>query len=412
MLCEFSAKGFKSLADVTVRLPQFSVLFGPNATGKSNLLEAVQILARFGTERTLADAFAGSLRGYPLEAFAFPPGGMPELVQSKCRELELKAVLESSGKSYHYRVAVGIQTSSGVLSVRDEHLVGLTKRGKPKGRPQIERVDGNLHIRRKGKPAHPRQESIGLNHTLLSDARLGGQEYAAIEACRNEMEGWRIYYLDPRVSMRRPSPPADVHDIGSLGENLAPFLYRLQSEQPRHFAAVRRTLRSLIPTIESLSVDLDERRGTLDILVRQDGINYSSRIVSEGTLRVLALCAIAVNPWARGLVGFEEPENGVHPRRLELIAQLLTSLAVDQGRQVIVTSHSPLFCNAMLKQAEAWPDKIGLFHVRRREGKTEVQEFEQRIGSLFKDPELAAALRNSAEDGVFEALVVRGVLDE
>jgi hypothetical protein len=59
-------------------------------------------------------------------------------------------------------------------------------------------------------------------------------------------------------------------------------------------------------------------------------------------LRVLALCAIAVNPWNGPLSAFEEPENGVHPRRLELIADLLTSLALEQGRQLVVTSHSPL----------------------------------------------------------------------
>ena len=165
--------------------------------------------------------------------------------------------------------------------------------------------------------------------------------------------------------MRRTVPPANVDDIGVLGENIAPFLYRLKEEKEhqKHFQAVVRTLRTLIPSVEGVSVDLDTRRGTLDIVVRQNGVDYSSRIISEGTLRVLALCTIVVNPWGGSLVAFEEPENGVHPRRLELIADLLSSLVLDQGRQLIVTTHSALFCGAMLKKAREKPQDIGLFRV-------------------------------------------------
>lgn len=167
----------------------------------------------------------------------------------------------------------------------------------------------------------------------------------------------------------------------------------------------------IVPSVEDLSVDLDKRRGTLDILIRQGGVDYSSRIVSEGTLRVLALCAIAVNPWGGSLLAFEEPENGVHPRRLELIAQILLSLVLDQSRQVVVTTHSPLFCDAMLKGARARPQDIGLFNVRRDGQTTVVQPFDV-TGPLFKDQEIAAALTTATEDGLFESLLLRGMLDE
>jgi predicted ATPase len=213
--------------------------------------------------------------------------------------------------------------------------------------------------------------------------------------------------------MRRAVPPANVEDIGVLGENIAPFLYRLatEKEHQKHFQAVVRTLRTLIPTVEGVNVDLDTRRGTLDIVIRQNGVDYSSRIISEGTLRVLALCAIVVNPWGGSLVAFEEPENGVHPRRLELIADLLTSLALDQGKQLIVTTHSALFCNAMLKKAREHPDEIGLFRVGQGRRGTELARFDVN-GPLFEDVEVAGALSARGEDGLFDAPVLRGVLDE
>jgi predicted ATPase len=410
MLKRIKAAGFKSLGEVEIDLPRMTVLFGPNAAGKSNLLDAIQALSRIGTSRTLSDALSEPIRGYPIEALGFPQGGLAELLSRKSAEFSLEADLEIGRDRYRYRVAVEIQPGSGSLAVRDEYLAVLGKRGDPKGNPSIERVDSQLRVRRKSKPAHPRQEPIGLNHSLLSDPRLGGVEYRAIERCRNELSGWRTYYLDPRAAMRSARPPADVRDIGLMGEDIAPFLYRLRAENSKHFDAARRTLRSLVPNVEDLTVDLDKRRGTLDIQVRQSGIDFSSRIVSEGTLRVLALCAIAVNPWSGSLLAFEEPENGVHPRRLELIAQLLSSLAIERGKQLIVTTHSPLFCDAILRQARTRPKEIALFNVRHTIKGTTVSRFDV-TGPLFKDHEIARALTSGAEDGLFEGLMVRGMID-
>ncbi|GIW70821.1 MAG: hypothetical protein KatS3mg102_0363 [Planctomycetota bacterium] len=411
MLKKLTVKGFKSLANLSVDLPRFAVLFGPNAAGKSNLLDAILALSRLGTERTLADALSDPIRGRQIEAFSFPPQGLPALLACSDARFELSADVDDGRDSYRYRLAVRIEPASGRLTVADEYLAQLGAKGEPKGRPQIEQVDGELRIRRKSKPAHPRTEPLGLNHTVLSDSRFGGVEYRALERVRQELTAWRIYYLDPRVAMRAERPPSDVRDIGVLGENIAPFLYRLRAEQPKRFAAVFRTLRSIVPSVEELAVDLDKRRGTLDVLIRQAGVDYSTRIVSEGTLRVLALCAIAVNPWGGSLVGFEEPENGVHPRRLELIAQLLLSLALEQNRQVVVTTHSPLFCDAVLKHARSRPADIGLFNVHRAGGETIVKPFAV-TGAVVEDQEIAAALTAGTEDGLFESMLMRGLLDE
>ncbi|ROQ90901.1 AAA family ATPase [Desulfosoma caldarium] len=412
MLETLRIQGFKSLADVRLTLPPLTVLFGPNAAGKSNLLDALQALSRIGTLRTLSDALAEPIRGYPIEAFSYPAGGLQELLSANRACFSLEADLRVGKDAYRYRIEISIETASGRLTVADEYLAQLSARREPKGRPVVERVDSNLHIRRKSKPAHPRQEPLGLNHSVVSDPRFAGVEYRALERTRQELSGWRTYYLDPRVAMRAARPPLDVQDIGVLGGDIAPFLYRLKGERPKDFQAVVRTLRTIVPSVEDLSVDLDKRRGTLDILVRQAGIDYSSRIVSEGTLRVLALCAIVVNPWAGSVLAFEEPENGVHPRRLELIARLVTSLALERNRQVIVTTHSPLFCDAILKIAKDKPNKnFALYNVRREGAATVVRPFDV-SGPLFKDIEIAEALTAATEDGLFESLMLRGLVDE
>lgn len=411
MLRRFAVQGFKSLQSVDVGLPRLTVLFGPNAAGKSNILDAVQALSRIGTSRTLAEALREPIRGYPIEAFTFPSEGLPVLLSIERPRFRIEADMEVGRVRYRYRVGVTIQPRSGSLGVAEEFLSSLSVKGEPTGTPAIEVVDGEIVIRRKSHPGRPRKEPLGQNFAIIADQRLGAPEYRAIEQVRNELSGWQTYYLDPRVAMRTARPPSEADDIGVLGENIAPFLYRLRAEHPKHFDAVRRTLRSLVPSVEDLRVDLDKQRGTLDVQVRQDGIDFSSRIVSEGTLRVLALCAIAANPWARTLLAFEEPENGVHPRRLELIAELLTSLAVEHKRQLIITTHSPLFCDAVLRRARAKPGEIAMLNVRRSGGQTEVKSFEV-TGPLFSDHEIAKALTARGEDGLFESLILRGLIDE
>ena len=411
MLRRLCIKDFKSLSEADVCFPTLTVLFGPNAAGKSNLLDAVQSLSRIGTSRTLSEALSEPIRGYPIEAFAFPPGGLPALLNMETVRCKLEADLDIGRERFRYRIDVAIQPHSGELSVVDEYLTSLTSKGEEtKGNPSIERKENQLRIRRKSKPAHPRSEPVGLNHSLLSDPRLGGIEYRAIEKCRNELVGWRVYYLDPRISMRTAKPPQAVSDIGVLGENIAPFLYRLKADAPKNFDAIIRTLRAIVPSVEDLKIDLDKRYGTLDIKVTQGGKEFSSRIISEGTLRVLALCAVAANPWGGGLIAFEEPENGVHPRRIELIAKLITSLARSQKRQVIVTTHSPLFCDSILRETHPQAADTALLNVRQGGQGTEVHRFDA-SSSLFQDQEIAKALTSETEDGLFESLMLRKMLD-
>ena len=412
MLKKLTVRNFKSLMDVSVGFPSLAVLFGPNAAGKSNLLDAIAALSRIGNVRTLSDVLDRPLpvRGHAFEAFSFPAGGLPALLKQRTARFSLEADLAVDAELYRYRVEPSIELRSGRLSVADEYLALLGKNGNPKGTPAIERVESSLRVRRKGKPAHLRQEPLGKNHAILSDRSLAGDEYRWLEAVRDELGDWCTHYLDPGLAMRAPRPPADVVDIGLQGESIGPFLYKLQAEEPKRFEAAVRTLRTIVPSVESLAVQLDERRGTLDILIRQGGVEYSSRIVSEGTLRVLALCAIAVNPWGGSLLAFEEPENGVHPRRLNLIARLLISLASDGGRQVVVTTQSPLFCDAVLKHASSMPGDVGLFNVRRVGPATTIEPFDP-TGPLFKDCEIAASLMSTADEGLFEDLLLRGLID-
>jgi predicted ATPase len=109
------------------------------------------------------------------------------------------------------------------------------------------------------------------------------------------------------------------------------------------------------------------------------------------------------------LLAFEEPENGVHPRRSELVARLLLSIG-GQGRQVVVTTHSPLFCGAVIREAMNSERSIALLRVSSETGTTEIREYDPSL-PLFADHEIVEALRSSSQDGNFESLMLSGLLD-
>lgn len=83
MLKRIHIRGYKSLEDVEVRLSQLVVLFGPNAAGKSNLLDALQLLSKLGTSRTLKEAFDPPYRGKPLESFTIGQKGIKGLLEQE-----------------------------------------------------------------------------------------------------------------------------------------------------------------------------------------------------------------------------------------------------------------------------------------------------------------------------------------
>jgi len=419
MLRRFHVQGFKSLLDVEVELAPLVVLFGPNAVGKSNVLESLLLLSRLATEQTLARAL-DPLRGHPLEAFSLPEGGLEGLLSQKTADLEVEADFETrkpdkkTQKYLRYGCQVRIHTGTGAAEVADESLIRLKKNLQPikAVKPRIERQDGELLVRQLGGQGHPRHEPVGLNHTLVSNQQFSGEtRYPDFDQLRRELGAWRMYYLDPRVGMREPQGPREVQDIGPRGEWIAPFLYRLKgSERHRkNFLAIRRALRSTIPTIQSLDVDLDPKRGTLDIQIQQDGTPYSSRVISEGTLRVLALCCIAANPWPSELIAFEEPENGVQPRRIEVIADLLLSMASQGTTQVIVTTHSPTFLGAMTRRGREKPGQILLLRCSQDGRATQVAPVDPL--PLFQDDEFRKALVGREDEGVLEAAMLRGWLD-
>ncbi len=378
MLKRIHIKGYKSLADVDVELEPLTVLFGPNAAGKSNFLDALQLLAELATSRTLKGAFEAPYRGKPLESFRLGRRGLPGLLAEQSARFSMEADLHISDavaqsvsrqisdlrrsgrtskpeprrpapvreRSLRYRIEVEMLPRQGILRVADEYLAALNGRGEPTGRrkPFIERQGERLHLRQEGQ-AHPTYYERLLDRSILSMPHYQ-PHHPHVVAARQELESWQFFYFEPRERMRALNPVKEVRHIGLMGEELAAFLNTLKTSDPREFRGIEKALHLLVPQIDGIEVEVNNF-GEVELSLREDGVSIPARVLSEGTLRLLGLLALTGAGDQPTVVGFEEPENGVHPRRIELIAELLKTREHVGQTQYIVTTHSPLLADLL-----------------------------------------------------------------
>jgi predicted ATPase len=435
MLRRIEIKGYKSLVDVQVDLQPLVVLFAPNGAGKSNFLDALQLLSRMAVSPTLKAAFEPPYRGKPLESFAFGDDGIPGLLKRESARFSIQADVELSpavvrvvdqqiremkrpaeelaGKSaasngssiiretlLRYRVEVEIFPGSGVLRVADEYAAALNAKGEPTGkrRPFVERVKNRIHLRMEGQ-AHPSYHECFLDHTLLSRP-LYPPHYPHLVALRHELESWHSFYFEPREQMRAANPAKEVRHIGLQGEELAAFLNTLRALNARQFQAVEKALHMLIPSINGIHVEVNGL-GEVELRLREGNTLIPARVVSEGTLRILGLLALAGATEPPALIGLEEPENGVHPRRLQLIAELLQTRAELRETQMIVTTHSPLLVDQI--------PKTFLYVCRKDEAGTQIEPFEP--FPLWREQEASQAIDDDGEPLSVSAQILRGDLD-
>jgi len=238
--------------------------------------------------------------------------------------------------------------------------------------------------------AHPVFHQIGLDHTILSTA-LYEPHYPHITAFRMELANWYTYYLEPKTLMREEVPLAEIESLGPRGENLAAFLNTLKYKHKKDFESLNLSLKRILPTDASIEVE-HLKEGRVGLRLSENDLWFSARLISEGTLRLIGLlCAIhPKNPAT--MVAFEEPENGVHPVRLKIISDVLKNAAHINGKQIIVTTHSPIL-------PEYFEDK-DLFVCGREVHQTTIKSFSS-FGPLYRRRDIEHALEDRILRGDF-----------
>ncbi len=398
MLKRIKIQGYKSLVDLEVNFEHLAVLVGPNASGKSNFLDALHLLSRVATSRTLKEAFELPYRGHALESFTFGEEGVKSLLEQETVSFSIEVDVQISPKivenvnqqiqkmrrvpldedesvsrrspptvrsqNLRYRIEIEMLPKLGTLRVADEYLAALNTTGQlnQKRKPFLEQIDNQLHLRMEGQ-ARPAHYERGLNYSILSMAHYP-PHHPHLVAMRQELASWFTFYFEPRERMRLPNPVKEVHHIGLMGEDLAAFLNTLRGLNPRQFESIEKSLHAMIPSVTGIEVGVNAL-GEVELNLCEGKKRISARGLSEGTLRILGLLTLVGAEEPPALIGFEEPENGVHPRRIRRIARFLEARMLLEDIQFIVTTHSSLL-----------PDLIppeSVYVCRKVDGNTEIE---------------------------------------
>jgi predicted ATPase len=172
-------------------------------------------------------------------------------------------------------------------------------------------------------------------------------------AIREGLRAWSFFHFEPS-SLRLDHPKDDLlfqrtgHDfeLHESGADLARALSRLGTTDPDRLKAIGAAFQALIPEAERVEAQIGLDGRPL-ILLQERGLTdpFSQHDLSDGLLRILALLYLAHHPEPPTLVFVEEPENGLYPRLIEALADVLLSLS--QRTQVMITTHSVQLLNRL-----------------------------------------------------------------
>ena len=403
MLTRLEVNGFKNLVDFALDFGPYTCIAGPNGVGKSNIFDAIRFLSLL-TECTINQAAlqirnAGEDTGDIADLFFSGSGERHERIEFAAEMIVGRRVsddfgrkVEPSSSFLRYEVAFRYEAPSaatgplGGLVLEREELGPITTgraarhlrfpHSKAKFRDSV--VYNNRHSRSPYISTYVDQDSEQSTIVVHQDGGsygrgrpapaegatrtiIGTENTAAtptILAARREMQSWRIMALEPSA-MRRPDRYTQAPGIAANGAHIPATLQHLsniareQGESPHTvFQMVSIFLSELVP-VKMVSVVTDDVRQLLSLEVEeQSGLKLRASSISDGTLRFLALAALAEVVDENAVICMEEPENGIHPAKLGAMNRLLHDIAVDAEepveydnplRQVIVATYSPYF---------------------------------------------------------------------
>ena len=325
------------LKDIT----PLTVFLGPNGSGKSTVFDVFAFLSEcFGVGLRKA----WDKRGRFKELRSRGADG-PVVFEVRYREKP-----QSTPITYHLEIA---EDSKGPF-VEREWL--QWRRGRQTGRPfkfldfragAGEVISGEL-------PAEPDEripEKLD-SRELLSVNTLGQlARNPRVAALRRFISGWYLSYLS--ADNTRGVPESGPQErLSSSGDNLPNVIQYLKEGHEELLRKILITLTRRVPRLEKVDADvMPDGRLLLQVKDAPFERPVMAKFVSDGTLKMLAYLPLLYDPSPPQLIGIEEPENQLHPRLLPELAEECRNAAATS--QLMVTTHSPFFVNA-LRASEVW----------------------------------------------------------
>jgi len=418
MITRIKINGFKSLVDCELYLGPFTCIAGANAIGKSNFFDALSFLSNLA-DKTIIEA-AKSVRSENqkhsnIRDIFFRSGAdymsqisfEVDMVVPKFGIDDLGQTAESKITSLKYILELKLNDESSEkepIEIMREELLPITLGDAKKSiyfKYKNEWLNSAILGRRAGTPFISTKEGIIKLHSDSKENKRGGRatEFTAQKMprtlistvtaespttflARQEMRNWTMLQFEPSA-LRQPNSIYEVKNavVKANGLNLPATLFRLNSEKKDNdvYQGLTNKLKGLVEDVSEISVDKDEKRDLLTLQIKfKSGLTLPAQSLSDGTLRFLGLAIIEEDSSGSRLICLEEPENGINPRKIQEMVELLEGMATDTDspvdvdnplRQVIINTHSPGVVSAV--------DDESLYLAKTRESYHE--EFDKKI---------------------------------
>ena len=329
-------RNYRALHDFELRdITPLTVLLGPNGSGKSTVFDVFAFLSECFTSGLRK---AWDRRGRFKELRTRGSDG-PIVIELKYRE-------RSSTRLITYHLAIDEENGTRPVVVHEYLQWKRGSYGAPfrfldfrRGAGQV--VSGEA----------PDEEDTRLDEQLESPEILAvntlGQfaRHPRVSALRRFITGWYLSYLS--ADSARGIPEAGPQErLTPTGDNLPNVIQYLSEQHPERLDDVLHVLARRVPRLESVDAEvLADGRLMLRIKDAPFERPILARYASDGTLKMLAYLTLLYDPAPPQLIGIEEPENYLHPR---LLGELAEECRIAAARtQLMVTSHSPFFVNAL-----------------------------------------------------------------
>jgi predicted ATPase len=393
-------RNFRAFRDVDLRdLPSFAVFVDATGTGKTTLFSVFQFLHEALTTN-VTSAF-GKLGGFQ-DVCSRGSSGPIEI------ELRLRHDAEHDEPAL-VRYALHLEEQHGRPVVAHEQLE-VCAGDKPRSYPAFgfyRGLDASVKIAVGGSGEAPtsmrpdvdtrrlkRPERPEMDEWLLRSADIlalkGISQFAHFRwaaALGTLVETWHLSARGPGRA-RTEQELGDARHLTSSGDNLPLVLEHLQRHHPDVLAQIVQRLARRVPGLQHVETKVTEEGRVL--LKFQDGAfaaPFLAHQVSDGTIKMLAYLVLLLDPDPRSLLCVEEPEHHLYPTLLSELAEELRAYAV-RGRQVLVTSRSPDFLNAVELHEVFWLVKRkGVTEVRRGRDNAQLKAYIEegdKLGDLWK----------------------------
>lgn len=317
-LASVAIRGFRSIADLDLPLTSdVTLLIGANGSGKSNIVDAFELLGR-----TMDSA---------LQAAVITSGGFGQLLHrgitgTAHNDIELSAWGMPNAVSGGHTISNGYKMRLAAAP-DDRALLNETT------------------YSHRSDYAEPFDNQYGPRfETVLPEIR---EEHAANGYLLEILTGCRVFHFDDTSADAPPLQRADVADglsLHSNARNLAAVLLRTRQWHPEAYGRIRRSIQVAAPFFRDFILEPDG--GTVLLRWQEQGIDgtFSGSALSSGTLRFICLATLLQQPSPPATIVLDEPELGLHPAAIRQLAELFRLVGRDHRVIAATQSISLLEC--------------------------------------------------------------------